>query len=45
MGYRNQLINLRNEPGPFSVVFEAYENIVENLNGIADYSFRFEVDV
>ena len=44
MGYRNQLINLRNEPGPFSVVFESYETIVENLNGIADYSFRFEVD-
>ena len=43
--YRTQLLNLRNEPGPSSVVFDACQVITNNLNGIADYNFRFEVDV
>jgi hypothetical protein len=44
-GYRNDLFNLRNEPGPSSVVFDALKTITDNLNGIADYDFRFETDV
>ena len=44
-GYRNDLLNLRNEPGPSSVVFDSLKNITDNLNGIADYDFRFETDV
>jgi hypothetical protein len=44
-GYRTQLLNLRNEPGPSSVVFDALKVITDNLNGVADYNFRFEVDV
>jgi hypothetical protein len=44
-GYRNDLLNLRNEPGPSSVVFDALKTITDNLNGIADYDFRFETDV
>ena len=43
--YRNQLLNLRNEPGPSSVVFDSLKNITDSLNGIADYDFRFETDV
>lgn len=43
--YRGQLLDLRNEPGPSSVVFDACQVITDNLNGIADYNFRFEVDV
>ena len=41
-GYRTELINLRNEPGPSSVVFDSLKAITNNLNGIADYDFRFE---
>ena len=44
-GYRTQLLQLRNEPGPSSVVFASLKTITDNLNGVADYSFRFEVDV
>ena len=44
-GYRTQLLELRNEPGPSSVVFDALKTITDNLNGVADYNFRFEVDV
>jgi hypothetical protein len=43
--YRLQLLDLRNESGPASVVFDACQVITNNLNGIADYNFRFEVDV
>ena len=44
-GYRAELLNLRNEPGPSSVVFDALKVILDNINGVADYDFRFEVDV
>ena len=44
-GYRAELLNLRNEPGPSSVVFDSLKVITDNLNGIADYDFRFETEV
>jgi hypothetical protein len=44
-GLRQQLLELRNEPGPSSVVFDSLKTITDQLNGVADYDFRFEVDV
>ena len=44
-GYRQQLIALRDEPGPASVLFDSLKVITDNINGIADYEFRFETDV
>ena len=44
-GYRQQLYDLRNEPGPSSVVFASLKEIIDNVNGVVDYDFRFETDV
>ena len=43
--YRLELLNLRNEPGPASVVYDALKVITDKVNGVAAYDFRFETDV
>ena len=45
IGYRQQLYELRNEPGPSSVVFDSLKNILDGVNGVVAYDFRFETDV
>ena len=45
LGYRAELIALRDEPGPSSVVFDSLKNILDGVNGVVYYEFRFETDV
>jgi hypothetical protein len=45
MSYRQQLYELRNEPGPSSVVFDSLKEILDGVNGVVAYDFRFETDV
>ena len=43
-GYRNELLDLRNTPGPSSIIYDQLKIILDNINGVAAYNFRFEVD-